>query len=596
MKQKQLFIAFIATVLMALVCPQSTFAKDYLGHPYEGKMKKKVPMGEGVITIGNYTIEGTFNGNTISNATLDLKFLGYYKGTITFDESNDIMLQKDGCLTLIVYYDCELLKTDIHIDEPLKFTQSYFREGSAFKIPVKFSLTDSQGAFYNRGLTERILEVFPNIDVQGEATYIKMMVGVVEYSQSLIMKESFRPFLLNPRKTLEEYESRRNDIMREQQNIQTAYKAFIERYLEKSEEEGKSRSGAWKSAREAWLNSTERARLEEKLNNYNCLVAGNEWSGDISKKYQGLDLDIEFASDSRGCDLRSYCLKTPTGHSLFCKMKDSYDQHIIMPDGTKIRFSYNEIVLPNGIEMGSTNEDFIKTYKERTDERKIDKQIELLKSIQEHGIKYNGKLNAICIPNSKKMASDSIVNIVKTLSSQYPLSDTIEIQDDNLKMPYENFFYKAYEHLEGQYSSLDEFIENNYIKSWTNNKIVYPRDNCSGYYCSGVFRGIKEIKEDVKNRRNVIEARCKELEAAEKARKDKEEEEMEERSYYRSIVKVGKSFRSVCDYMQHSYVSFKLYSESATTKCYDVYYANTNVGFIHVSKKSGTVTKVYWIK
>lgn len=522
---------------MALVCPQSTFAKDYLGHPYEGKMKKKVPMGEGVITIGNYTIKGTFDGNTISNATLDLKFLGYYKGTITFDESNEIMLQKDGCLTLLVYDKSKYksFKTDIPIGEPLKISQSTFSEGATLEIPVKFSLSDSQDALYDRDFTKEILQVFPNLDVQGEATYIKMGVHVHNYNSMLY---GIRPFLLDP--------------------------GIINKYQYQS-------------------------------NKY--FFADSEWGGDISKKYQGLDLDIEFASNSRGCDLRSYCLKTPTGHSLFCKMKDSYDQHIIMPDGTKIRFRYNEIVLPNGIEMGSTNEDFIKTYKERDDERKIDKQIELLKSIQEHGIKYNGKLNAICIPNSKKMASDSIVNIVKTLSSQYPLSDTIEIQDDNLKMPYEEFFYKAYEHLEGQYSSLDEFIENNYIKSWTNNKIVYPRDNCSGYYCSGVFRGIKEIKEDVKNRRNVIEARCKELETAEKAREEKENEELIKMNDYRATVKVGKSFSSLWSQAQKPfvYVSYKLYSETADSRSYEVYYRNRVVGFIQVSKKNKTVTRVYWL-
>lgn len=109
MNSKHFFIAFIATMLMALVCPQQTFSKDkyYLGHLYSGKMKKNVPKGYGYITIDNLYIRGTFEeNNTITDAFFDVNDYVYYNGDITFDESNEIILKKEG----IIRYFCNIKK------------------------------------------------------------------------------------------------------------------------------------------------------------------------------------------------------------------------------------------------------------------------------------------------------------------------------------------------------------------------------------------------------------------------------------------------------------------------------------------------------
>lgn len=145
MKKKILFIAFTAVMLLLFACPQQTLAKKekyYLGHRYEGKMKKKIPVGEGTITIGDIRISGTFvENNTITNAAFFTRGLIYH-GDIIFDKSYDLILRNGGILTY-PYKACQYkLNNFSYGDERYKVdgtNEAVFEVSNRIEIEKKWS-------------------------------------------------------------------------------------------------------------------------------------------------------------------------------------------------------------------------------------------------------------------------------------------------------------------------------------------------------------------------------------------------------------------------------------------------------------------------
>lgn len=139
LKEKNIIAVLIAVILMSFVCPQHTLAKEkpYLGHLYKGKMKKGVPCGEGTITIGNYIIEGTFEGNKVTNAKIDFNLCGYYTGDVVFDETDNITLQEGGVLTLLTYKEPFFIqKSTMNITKPYIFQQGMVMIGTTMELPI----------------------------------------------------------------------------------------------------------------------------------------------------------------------------------------------------------------------------------------------------------------------------------------------------------------------------------------------------------------------------------------------------------------------------------------------------------------------------
>lgn len=107
---KKIICLGLISLALCIGLPQSSFAQDaikikkvnYLGHKYNGQInKKKVPTGRGVLTIGDLTIKGTFNGNVVTDAIVDVE-CKEIKGAIMFDES-DYFTIKSGSIIKVNY-------------------------------------------------------------------------------------------------------------------------------------------------------------------------------------------------------------------------------------------------------------------------------------------------------------------------------------------------------------------------------------------------------------------------------------------------------------------------------------------------------------
>ena len=127
MKKQAIFI-ILSVAFTAMFIPQNAVAKHkkimYLGHQYDGKINKEnIPSGRGKIKIGELTIRGDFNSNTVNNAIVYKEVVKRvqfrdpvhcvddyvqvhnreYWGTVTFDNSNNITLKKNGTIKTYVY-------------------------------------------------------------------------------------------------------------------------------------------------------------------------------------------------------------------------------------------------------------------------------------------------------------------------------------------------------------------------------------------------------------------------------------------------------------------------------------------------------------
>ena len=103
MKKLHFLLTMIA-LLFPMSMTQSAMAKKiiYLGHEYNGKVnKQKIPEGQGTINVGDLLISGIFNDRSVTDAEVisghpDMPHNCRFNGTVTYDESNNIVLKADG--------------------------------------------------------------------------------------------------------------------------------------------------------------------------------------------------------------------------------------------------------------------------------------------------------------------------------------------------------------------------------------------------------------------------------------------------------------------------------------------------------------------
>lgn len=145
-------MAIIAT-LMFCGLPQNAFSQennnkvkkvDYLGHKYKGQVNAdKIPDGKGYITIGDFYIAGSFEGSTVSEATVS-KTHGDgadFLGTIKFDTSNQIELKAGGVYVIPyrnIYHTKDRLETRDTLSQDKIVDSNSFEPKSASVTRVMF--------------------------------------------------------------------------------------------------------------------------------------------------------------------------------------------------------------------------------------------------------------------------------------------------------------------------------------------------------------------------------------------------------------------------------------------------------------------------
>ena len=111
---KNCLILIITALFIALGISQSVMAKEkkvkYLGHNYKGEVNdQKVPAGKGVMNVNGLMIEGDFSDRSVSNAEVwRTTYMGTsnttFSGTITYDESENIVLKAGGVISTKYYF------------------------------------------------------------------------------------------------------------------------------------------------------------------------------------------------------------------------------------------------------------------------------------------------------------------------------------------------------------------------------------------------------------------------------------------------------------------------------------------------------------
>ena len=110
----QRIAAVLVMIVTVMAMPQNLEAKDkkvkYLGHNYQGAVdNNKVPAGNGTMNVNGLLIEGIFDGHSATDAEVwRTSYLGTsttsFKGTITYDESENITLKAGGTISTSYYY------------------------------------------------------------------------------------------------------------------------------------------------------------------------------------------------------------------------------------------------------------------------------------------------------------------------------------------------------------------------------------------------------------------------------------------------------------------------------------------------------------
>lgn len=106
--KKSIFYLLVAVLTAFMAMPQEAMAKKYyLGHLYKGEMKKKIPNGQGIMNVGGLLIEGIFDGQSATNAKVEVVRMSIedpkncmFSGTITYDESDNIVLKAGGVFSV----------------------------------------------------------------------------------------------------------------------------------------------------------------------------------------------------------------------------------------------------------------------------------------------------------------------------------------------------------------------------------------------------------------------------------------------------------------------------------------------------------------
>ncbi len=127
MRNKSILMLIAIIAMMGAIQSEAAEAKikklKYLEHQYLGEVIKKIPMGEGKITIAGIDITGTFEDKTIKNASLDCNWCAF-EGDITYDETDTIVLKAGGHFKYY-YYVCDYRpKLDrAEFDKPLNLDE-----------------------------------------------------------------------------------------------------------------------------------------------------------------------------------------------------------------------------------------------------------------------------------------------------------------------------------------------------------------------------------------------------------------------------------------------------------------------------------------
>jgi hypothetical protein len=103
----------LVTLILSCLCSYNLDAKSavkkitYFGHEYKGEVVDNAPKGHGTMVFNGFTIEGTFSGNEVTDAHITVgDFEVGYEGTLTYNESQKVILKAGGTLTTDVYeYD-----------------------------------------------------------------------------------------------------------------------------------------------------------------------------------------------------------------------------------------------------------------------------------------------------------------------------------------------------------------------------------------------------------------------------------------------------------------------------------------------------------
>ena len=111
--KKNSILMLVMTLIMALGMSQGVMAKEkkvkYLGHNYRGEVNdQKVPAGKGVMNVHGLMIEGVFSDHSVTNAEVwRTTYMGTsnttFSGTITYDESENIVLKAGGVISTKYY-------------------------------------------------------------------------------------------------------------------------------------------------------------------------------------------------------------------------------------------------------------------------------------------------------------------------------------------------------------------------------------------------------------------------------------------------------------------------------------------------------------
>lgn len=119
---------YVVALIIALGMSQSVMAKEkkvkYLGHNYKGEVNdKKVPAGKGMMNVHGLMIEGVFDDHSVSNAIVwRTEYLGAsnttFSGTITYDESENIVLKAGGVISTKYYYSRPKYRGSLQDKEP----------------------------------------------------------------------------------------------------------------------------------------------------------------------------------------------------------------------------------------------------------------------------------------------------------------------------------------------------------------------------------------------------------------------------------------------------------------------------------------------
>lgn len=203
MNKKTINLLMVAVLAAVMAMPHEAIAKrkkvQYLGHYYKGEVnKQKLPEGQGEMNIGGLLISGIFNGNSATNAEVCTSNYGNckFRGTITFDESNNITL-KSGGLFITEYY---VYKESLHYatDEVFKNVESLTKDhvvnADTFEkkeLKMKCSVsTDSEMLWYRylNGPKELEVPIYPREGRLYDKEKYDMVKGYSERKQEIFVK------------------------------------------------------------------------------------------------------------------------------------------------------------------------------------------------------------------------------------------------------------------------------------------------------------------------------------------------------------------------------------------------------------------------